>query len=89
MGWALPWSGPNLLGHLLVHADVTRNRNFVYGYDERKAGKGGDALASLRWTHFAAECTELLKAGTPLPDEIVVICDNCVGPSRCPALVSP
>ena len=81
----------NGLGTALVRAEQVPcgGRNFVYGYDERKAGKGGDALASLRWTHFAAECTELLKAGTPLPDEIVVICDNCVGPSRCPALVSP
>ena len=47
---------------------------------ERKAGKGGDALASLRWTHFAAECSELLKSGVPLPDEVVIVCDNCVGP---------
>ena len=53
-----------------------------------QARKGGDALASLRWTHFAAEYAELLKAGTPLPDEVVVVCDNCVGPSRFPAPVS-
>eukprot|EP00662_Eupelagonemidae_sp_cell21_P003456 gene3456-8160_t len=67
----------NLLGHIFIHADLTRNRNFVYGYDERVAGKGADALATLRWLHWSSEIAELLKMEVALPDEIIVICDNC------------
>eukprot|EP00662_Eupelagonemidae_sp_cell21_P024186 gene24186-11713_t len=67
----------NLLGHIFIHADLTRNRNFVYGYDERVAGKGADALATLRWLHWSSELTELLRMDVALPDEIIVICDNC------------
>ena len=51
----------------------------MYAYDERVAGKGGDALSTLRWLHASSEFAELLKAGTALPDEVIIICDNCVG----------
>eukprot|EP00666_Eupelagonemidae_sp_cell4sb_P010044 gene10044-12301_t len=45
------WTSNKVI-HAYVCADTTRGHNFVYCYDELSAGKGADAVATLRWLHI-------------------------------------
>ena len=68
----------NLMLHNFVVPDVTTNVNHIYCYDERAAGKGADAVCSLRMRHILQKI---------LPDEqktevLLNVLDSCVGQNK-------
>jgi hypothetical protein len=72
----------NLLLYMYVSADTSRGTNYVYCYDERSAGKGADAVASLRWLHLANYFEDLRARGLDFPTELIFVRDNCSGQNK-------
>lgn len=68
--------------HMFVIANVTQAKDYVYLYDERAAGKGGDALCSLRWLYHCALQKRYLDCDAVPPAHVVKILDNCVGQNK-------
>jgi hypothetical protein len=72
----------NLMQHLYVMADISRNEHNVYLYDERLQGKDKDALCSLRMCHHILERQRCLRNNIDPPKYFVSIRDNCVGQNK-------
>lgn len=69
----------NLMVHMYVIADVSRNEHNVVLYDERLMGKDKDALCSLRMTFQLQHHQRCIKSNRSVPKLQVKFRDNCVG----------
>lgn len=68
--------------HMFVIANVSVGKDSVLLYDERTAGKGADAMCSLRWhyhSHYLGDCARI---AVPPVKHIVQVMDNCVGQNK-------
>ncbi|XP_071489968.1 uncharacterized protein [Diadema antillarum] len=68
--------------HMFNICDVTRKKNAVLLYDERTAGKDGNATSSLRWYYHCQYLRNLLDAGVPPPTMVIRVIDNCAGRNK-------
>jgi hypothetical protein len=61
--------------YLFIIADMSRNRNFVYAYDERGMGKDANALCSLRLCHH-------MRFQNKSASALIQVMDNLVGQNK-------
>ncbi|XP_041454613.1 uncharacterized protein LOC121407545 [Lytechinus variegatus] len=62
--------------------DVTQKKNAILLYDERTAGKDGNATCSLRWYYHCKFLQNLLQKGISPPTMAIKVLDNCVGQNK-------
>ena len=76
----------NLNIYMFVMSKVTRYGTLhnLYVYDERAAGKDGDALCSLRFHHYFTEYIKQRESNElrRRPRFLFIILDNCVGQNK-------
>lgn len=64
---------------MFVISDLSADKDYIYSYDERTAGKDGDALCSLRLDHHLLK---LKESGENELDILYNIFDNCTGQNK-------
>uniref|UniRef100_UPI00358E39F6 uncharacterized protein n=1 Tax=Myxine glutinosa TaxID=7769 RepID=UPI00358E39F6 len=62
--------------------NITNASNKILLYDERHAGKDGNAVCSLRWHAHTQLIKNLIKDGQQPPTMLVKVMDNCVGQNK-------
>jgi hypothetical protein len=72
----------NLNTYNFIIADLSRNKNTVYNYDERGMGKDADAMCSLRLKYFMDTLKEPNLNHSERPKSLFCILDNCVGQNK-------
>ena len=68
--------------NLYVIANITRNEQEVFIYDERLMGKDKDALCSLRMSFHIEQRNRCLASGIEPPKVFISIRDNCVAQNK-------
>lgn len=73
--------------NVFVISDVSRGSNKVFIYDQRCAGKGADAVCSMRLLHHLSNQNKLCDAlthdeNTPIPTNLFQVMDNNVGQNK-------
>ena len=68
----------NLMLHNFVVPDITKNVNYICCYDERAAGKGADAVCSLRMRHIL----EKILPDKQKTDILLNVLDSCLGQNK-------
>jgi hypothetical protein len=72
----------NLMLNMYVMADISRNENSVFLYDERCQKKDKDALCSLRLSFHLEQLNRCRQENRSPPEYFVSIRDNCVGQNK-------
>eukprot|EP01032_Pedospumella_encystans_P014524 gene14524-16672_t len=80
---SMEYYSSNLLLHIFVVANASDNKNHVYMYDERAAGKGANEMCSLRFMYHLRKWIKHRDATQEQPyDTLVMVMDNCVGQNK-------
>ena len=73
--------------YTFIVADLSRNTNYVYTYDERGMGKDADALCSLRFVHHLRKVESYRSSNMQRPSALFQIMDNNVGQNKSQAVL--
>lgn len=63
-------------------SNCTSGKNDIFLYDERTAGKDGNAVCSLRWRYHTSLILDLIRNGKETPTMAIKVMDNCVGQNK-------
>lgn len=72
----------NLIINEFIIANLSQRHGTVFLFDERDAGKSGDAMCTLRWKYLTAMMADVVENGRPLPTVLVKVLDNCTAQNK-------
>lgn len=68
--------------HMFNISNTCDQSNAVYLYDERVAGKDGNAVSSMRFLYHISLLNKLQNEGKEPPKMLICVRDNCVGQNK-------
>lgn len=83
----LDYYAHNLNTHQFIQANLRTGVNHFSVYDERDAGKGCDAVCSMRLRRYLAERAARGAAGASDPEHLCLVLDNCCGQNKSKAVL--